>query len=230
MKNRLISACLTASLLLALTGCSQGSTDTSSTSEAETASTTASADVEPDTSAPDIWNPEIAQRQEELNDTYLCGVVLIGYVDSEATPADCKEILLDSDYTADFEFIADIPDANCIDAGHGNELYLIIPQDPEASVTVNEWLLTEENEFMGEPGAEYYHSDTGAPILLKCNFSDIMPSAVITITESNGDSLQWCPSISMKDGSVSRYGVEDIVLDMTHYHYNETYEAYQIIQ
>lgn len=242
MKNRLISAFLTTSMLLTMAGCAESNIESSTTSdtsvststqtETEAATTSASSTNfdEPDILAPDSWNPDVVQRQQELDDSYLCGVVLIGYVDGEAGAAECIEILRNSEHAAEFDFIADLPNANCINAGNGNELYLIIPQDPYASVAVNEWLLTEENGYMGETGEVYYRSEVGAPILLKCNFSDIMPSSVINIVDSDGDSLQWCPSISLKDGSVNRYRVEDLVLDMTHYLYNETYEAYQIEQ
>ncbi len=192
-------------------------TDSQTTTETTTETTEA---------FPEVWNPEVIQRDTLLDNGYICGVVQLGFVEGEATAEDCRKVYENSVYTEDFEFITDIPDENIIDTGYANELYLIIPQDTNASVAVNEWLMTEENDFMGEAGQVFYKSDIGAPILLKCNFSDIMPNTVVNIVNSNGRTLQWSPSISLKDGSISRYGVEDDVCDMTHYIYNETYECY----
>ena len=66
-----------------------------------------------------------------------------------------------------------------------------------------------------ETGQVYYRSDIGAPILLKCNFSDILPNTVVNIVDNEGNTLEWHPSISLKDGSINRYGVEDKVYDFT---------------
>ena len=97
----------------------------------------------------------------------------------------------------------------------------------DSSVAVNEFVFAESEDGISvETGEVYYRSDIGAPILLKCNVSDIVPSAVISIVDSNGNILEYSPSISLKDGSVSRYGVENKVMDFTHYIYNESFESY----
>ncbi len=243
--KRIILSILAAAAVITATACEASVTDSSS--EVHTApdiTTTASeehVDV-PDTTptvtsteAPDssqpavpaVWSPVITDRQEMFAEGYLCAAAYLGYVSDEMTGEDCAELFYNSRYSSEFPEITDIPTENCVGVS-GYELYLVIPADENATVSVNEWLLTEENDFMGESGEVYYRSEVGAPVLIRCNVSDIMPSVVVNITDSSGASVQWCPSISLKDGSVSRYGVEDKVKDITHYIYNETYECYQI--
>ncbi len=234
--KRLLSLTCASMLILLSTACSESAkpekssettsvattttsaTTTSASEIATTTTTTASTTTAAVTEAPEVpelWDPAIIQRQILLDEGCMCGVALIGYVDGETTADECKEIFYNSVYADSYEFIRDIPDANCINTGFANELYLIFPLDRNASVSVNEWLLTEENDFAGETGQVYYRSDIGAPILLKCNFSDILPNTVVNIVDNEGNTLEWHPSISLKDGSVSRYGVEDKVYDFT---------------
>ena len=251
MKIKLLSVLLTTALLLSATACTgkenssadstsqSTSTTTSSSTEATentTATTTSSttdttATQEPESSVPDeaeVWDPAVIQRQIMFDEGYTCGVILLGYIDGAATADDCKNIFLDSVYAEEFEFITDIPDENCVITENGTELYLIIPcNTDDVQVTVREWQLTEDNDYMGGAGDVLYSSEYGAPVLIKCNVSDIMPNTVVII-EDNGDTLQWSPHISLKDGSVGRSGVEEMVYDFTHYLYNESYEAYTI--
>ena len=244
MNRKLLSLIMASTLLLA--GCST-SDDELSASDAQTSSADNTAAVTGETSAaaetvdvvtttetadtaeasPEVWNPLIPQRQEKMEQGYICAVAYIGYVDPEMTREQCAEVFCGSRY-ADELGIADIPPENCIVDCGGYELYLVLPVDENATVSVCEWLLTEENEFAGETGEVYYRSETGAPVLIRCNISDIMPNVVVNIVDSNGDTLQWSPSLSLKDGSVSRYGHEDEVFDLTRYIYNETYDSYQI--
>ena len=247
MKKRSSAILLTAVLLLSSAGCTSDVTSsendaptaeatTTGTSATEAVTTTSAATEtvaaaetteQTEETADSTWRPEIAQRSEMSDNGYMCGVAYIGFTDDETDAETCRDIFSGSVYAQEFG-LADIPVENVIDTGIGYELYLIIPEDPDASVTVHEWLLTEENDFAGSKGELYYQSESGAPILVKCNFSDIMPSTVISISDSDGRTLEWSPSMSLKDGSVSRYGAEDMVCDFTHYIYNETYECYII--
>ena len=190
-----------------------------------TATSVSSAEPETSTDDPEVqeWDPYVIQRQVMLDEGDMCGVAYIGYVESGMTADDCRQIFLDSTYAEDFEDLTDIPDSNIVTECGGCELYLIIPQDVGATVSVNEWLFTEENDFMGEAGRVYYRSESGAPVLVCCNVSDIMPNIVVSIVDSDGRTLEWSPSISLKDGSVL---TNDLVHDFTYYDYNETYESY----
>lgn len=174
----------------------------------------------------EAWSPDIPQREEMKQEGYLCAAAYIGFVDPEMSGEECAEVFLNSRY-ADELAITEIPAENCIDDCGGYELYFVFPMDENASLAVCEWVLSEENDFAGEAGQVYYRSEAGAPVLIRCNVSDIMPNVVVNVVDS-GATVQWCPSLSLKDGSMSRYGVEEKVYDMTHYIYNETYECYII--
>ena len=205
---------------------SEAASSEGSSAETKDTASTEHPETEEPAAAPEIWSPAIVQRQVMHDEGSICGVAYIGYTDEATMVQDCKDIFYNSVYAEDFEYITDIPDENVIDTGAAYELYLIIPCDENASVSVSELLFTEENDFSGSEGELLYSSETGAPFLLKCNHSDIMPNTVISITDSSGKNVKWSPSLSLKDGSVSRYDAEDDIYDFTHYTYNETYECY----
>lgn len=240
--NKKLSSFLSVLLIMQLVGCSQtggtGEEASSTTSESATTSaaventtasatsdTTTAATSAPDNVQPDIWDPTVIQRQIFFDEGCICGVALLGYVDGEADADECRAALCDSVYAETAPELVDIPDSNIICTENGNELYLIVPTDVGASVAVNEYAFSEENDFMGGSGEVLYRSEYGSPVLIKCNFSDIMPSTIVNIVDSEGNALSWSPSVSLKDGSVS---VSDGVYDMTSYIYNETYECYQL--
>ncbi|MBE6901210.1 MAG: hypothetical protein E7478_01920 [Ruminococcaceae bacterium] len=242
MKRNTLSL-LTAAAIILSTACTASDNDAGSSEIQSTASQTESSDkgesiattsstadiaetAEPE--LPEIWNPTIDQRQELKENGYLCAVAYIGAVEPTMTSEQCIDIFYSSRYSDDFPTITAIPKENCIDDSSGYELYLVIPTDENATVSINEWMLTEENEYTGETGKVYYRSEAGAPVLIRCNVSDIMPNVSVNIVDNSGNSVQWLPSLSLKDGSVSRYGVEDKVCDVTHYIYNETFECYQM--
>ncbi len=245
MKRKYLSFVMCIAVLMA-TSCSStdvvsGSDETQQTSVIQnTAESAESTDVaQPETAQAtadetetvevpmDEWSPDIPQREEMKQEGYLCAVAYIGFVDPEMTAEDCAEVFYNSRYADELSLTA-IPAENCIDDCGGYELYLVFPTDENATISVCEWVINEENDFAGEAGAVYYRSEAGAPVLIRCNVSDIMPNVVVNVVDSSGATVQWCPSMSLKDGSVSRYGVEDKVYDMTHYIYNETFECYII--
>lgn len=246
MKKSALSLLMVAAMISA-TACATSETEDNSselqstTSQQETSNTTTSTFASADTSKttlttvseapaddPDIWNPDVALRQELQEDGYMCAVAFVGAVEPETTGEQCIELFYNSQYSKEYPTITNIPEENCIDDCSGYELYLVIPTNENATVSVNEWLLTEENEYTGESGQVYYRSETGAPILIKCNVSDIMSNIVVNIVDNDGNSMQWNPAISLKDGSVSLYGAEGKIYDLTHYIYNETNECYRI--
>lgn len=204
-----------------LTGCAVEITensntegDTSSTITGTVAESDSSITISSDVTASEIWNPAVIQRQVLVDEGCICGVALVGYVDGEASVSDCRKLLQSSVYSDTIPDLMAIPDSNIIDTGYANELYLIIPTDVEASVAVNEFVFSEENDFIGTAGEVLYSSEYGSPILIKCNFSDIMPNTIVNIVDSEGNVLSWSPYISLKDGSV---GIVDGVYDFTEY-------------
>ena len=78
------------------------------------------------------------------------------------------------------------------------EAYLIIPRYTDSKITINEYSFDENG--MGETGKTIY-SEFGSPVLLLCNFSDIMPNSIVTV-KMGREKISFSPSISMKDGGI----------------------------
>ena len=114
---------------------------------------------------------------------------------------------------------ADEPDMTCImaaypctedtvfvDAG-GEDVYVLIPTDPESEVRICGVSVTEDGELL--PAEEALYAGGGAPVILRCNVSDIMPNVVVHVEDSEGRSLDSSPSLSLRDGSVVMEGAYD---------------------
>lgn len=81
----------------------------------------------------------------------------------------------------------------------GEELYLIIPRSNDISITIYEANLEENgNLAKGEIIAK-----TNEPFIIKCNQSDIIPNTILNIT-SNDLTIEYSPSLSLKDGSINK--------------------------
>ena len=103
--------------------------------------------------------------------------------------------------TADqWPFICDIDAENCA-GSQGEDIFCIVPTDPQAKVMVRELSLGEGDDFEMVEGDVIYESENGAPFLLRCNVSDIMPDTRIYVTDSNGDHI-YSPSLSLEDGQL----------------------------
>ncbi len=168
------------------------------------------------------WNPEIIQRQIIFDEGAMCGVIFFGYVEESAGTLEnnreyYQTIFEEKGYLDGFPFLAEIPDSNFVETEYGQELYCIIPLDPEATVSVNQWIVDETSGFEGKTGEVLYRSEKGTPILLKCNVSEIVPDAELVIVDGNGEQMKWYPSLSGMDGSVFVESANGAVYDFTVY-------------
>lgn len=168
------------------------------------------------------WNPEIIQRQILLDEGAMCGVIFLGYVEESAGTLEnnreyYQTIFEEKGYLDAFPFLTEIPDSNFAETEYGQELYCIIPLDPEATVSVNQWIVDETSGFEGKTGEVLYRSEKGTPILLKCNVSEIIPDAELVIVDGNGEQMKWNPSLSGMDGSVFTESANGAVYDFTFY-------------
>ena len=118
-----------------------------------------------------------------------------------------------------------IPDERIVDVHGGKELYLILPLDAEASVSVV--YLSDEDESL------IYHSETGEPLLLRCNavnspweedpyLSDFEEVAEpfdcrVCIEDSVGDAMIWNPYIHFYMGEMNTQAQGGYVIDFTNY-------------
>lgn len=186
------------------------------TESAPSGEVTAEATVEAQTVQPEEWNPDIPQRKDIADSGSLCGTVYIGFVEPDSDKETCRKAFLESGYESTFLSVGDIPDEYIASSDGGMDLFLVIPGNG-CTATVYSWDFIEENDFAGQKGEVILSSNNGAPFLLKCNRSDIMPDTLVEVTDSEGNTLSWSPAISMKDGRVMVEAGEMTVYDFTEY-------------
>ncbi|MBQ3379922.1 MAG: S-layer homology domain-containing protein [Clostridia bacterium] len=170
------------------------------------------------------WDPTVIQRQVLFDEDVLCGAVLVGVFGDQRGQNEMindmdywRQVIEDSGLTEDFEFLRELPAGQIVQTGGGRELYLIIPTDRFASVTVNKWIMNESNGWVGETGEVLYKSDTGKPFILCCNWVDSYPDAQVIIVDSNGRVLDWKPQLSMMDGHMVTVSNGMYIYDFTNY-------------
>lgn len=84
----------------------------------------------------------------------------------------------------------------------GDEYYLIIPRHEDMEVR----LYRNDLATMGKTLEQ--ECESGKPFIVQCNVSDIFPDVTVELTH-NGETVEFSPYISLKDGSVQvgEYGV-----------------------
>lgn len=75
------------------------------------------------------------------------------------------------------------------------DFYLIIPRDPNATVRLY------KNDMETDAKTLFYEQTNGDAFVIGCNVSDIFPDVTVSIT-SGGETVDFSPFISLKDGSV----------------------------
>ena len=146
------------------------------------------------------FNPEVPERKELNENGSFCGIAYVGnagtgYINPEEYNAAYIETVIWSGVADKFDFYWNIPKENYVETAQGTEIYLVIPTDPEAHVTVTQYDI--EN---GKEGEALYRNTCGAPFVLICNYSDITSDVRISITDNAGTHETFYPYISMKDG------------------------------
>ncbi|MBQ3009342.1 MAG: hypothetical protein IJD80_07140 [Oscillospiraceae bacterium] len=158
----------------------------------------------------------VAEIRENIAEDETMAVVYLGcFTDDIENVRDYIESL---DLDDRFGFIKDIPQEHIVNA-NGYELYCIIPKEAYCEISVGEWYIDEGNDWQGEEtGIYYYGENDDSPLLVLCNYSDIMPNAVITVRDDADFISRFVPYISLKDGSlVSWLDDEKPVRDLTPY-------------
>ena len=118
-----------------------------------------------------------------------------------------------ANYYMDYSFLSAMSSSAVVDAG-GGEVYVIVPTDPEDTLTVSEFIIDESDDYQGHAGAVLYQSPVGSPIFLGCNLSDIMPNTQVTVTTPSGEQFSYTPFRSLRDGMLN-LPEEGGVLDFT---------------
>ncbi|MDO4523679.1 MAG: peptidoglycan-binding domain-containing protein, partial [Eubacteriales bacterium] len=134
---------------------------------------------------------DIIKQQNEL-----CAIAYLGAYEAEYPYL--PTYLEVAGVSQKFPFFLEIPEEHFL-TYEGSQLYCIVPAEKDALVTVNPWLLTEENDYLGEAGEAIYEGDSGDPIFVRGNVSDIMPNLQILIEDTDGRSVEYYPFMSLKD-------------------------------
>ena len=124
-----------------------------------------------------------------------------------------------------YDIAMDVPDERVVDIRGGKQLYLILPLDADATVSVVHLSDDEENLI--------YHSETGEPFLLRCNavpspweedpylsdFEDVGESfdCRVFIADSVGNVMLWNPYIHFNRGEMNTDAQGGCVIDFTNY-------------
>lgn len=170
-----------------------------------------------------VWTLQEIRSLAEANGD-ICSAIFLGY------RTDIASFLMETDLT-NYPFISEIPKENYVELPDDGvtEIYCIIPTDPSASLAVNEWVMDETNGFYGEPGRVLYRSESGEPILLRANPSDVVPSTQVVIVNSAGESLDWNPSLSLYDGKMQTPWYSPGVTDITDYESEPFFGSWSVI-
>jgi predicted small lipoprotein YifL len=177
---------------------------------------------------------EPAKEPEEINSDYadlmntlvwaeaICGVAYVGYVEGPSGDG-YGAIIEESGLMEYYSFVAEIPSERFVETD-GYDMYCVVPASLDYSVKVEEVSLPENTEAW-EPiiGETIYESETGEPILLKCNESDIFTNVLVTITTPDGTEKKISPYLSLMDGSLAGINEDQsglTALDFTRYEIN----------
>ncbi|MBE5800409.1 MAG: hypothetical protein E7321_10765 [Clostridiales bacterium] len=159
----------------------------------------------------------------------LCGVVLVSdsmggdwSILAERRHLDAVLYPLDDEW---HDIAMDVPDERVVEIIGGQELYLILPMDADATVSVVHLSDDEENLI--------YHSETGEPFLLRCNaapspweedpylsdFEEVTEpfDCRILIVDSMDHVLIWNPYVHFNRGEVNTDALGGCVIDFTNY-------------
>ena len=203
--QRLLSLLLALLLLPALAACG-GSGDQTAEAE-ETAAAAAGEPADADPASQPLSGDEdasLTRLREEIGATgNLAGVAFLGAL-SEGGQEAYDELVRDLPYS----FLTGLDWEKAVVAS-GMEVYCVVPRDPGSHVVVTEWIIDEDN-IQGKAGRTLYESDTGEPVILMGNVSDIMPNLRVTVTAPDGRSLSYSPCLSLRDGTLDRAAAEGI--------------------
>jgi len=128
------------------------------------------------------------------------------------------------------EMISAVSDENIVEIAGGRELYLIIPTDEAAMISINE-LAPPENGQPAKFKRVIYHGEDGKPFLLRCNASETpwekdpnlssyenvtFPyDCEVNLVDSRGTGMTWYPYVNFHSAEVNTDAIGASVTDLT---------------
>lgn len=155
--------------------------------------------------------PSLTALRQDMEEDF-CGIALLGRL-PEGTSL--EDFLEESGALEAQPFLEDIGGEEIVRAP-GTELYCLVPKAAGDKLEVYEWLCSEENHYQGEAGDLLYQSESGAPVILMGNENDVIPNLLVVLTDADGTTLRYNPSLSLCDGSVD-LPVEPSLYDFSRY-------------
>ncbi len=153
----------------------------------------------------------------------VVAVAFLGYYDSfaalEAAPS----------YVRLTRTFPQMVGATKVDTGLGREVFLVIPQDPQATLSVNR----DGPEVSDDDREVLYRSETGDPVLVFCNF--FRENCQVVCVDNAGRSVTFSPWLDKTSGKVRLPrggGVKDVSLPLpeplagfTEFDYGEDFDG-----
>lgn len=172
---------------------------------------------------PEPWSPAVINRQVMLDTGKPLGVMFLGtpYLLTDYTPGDTVYNGIFHGSGADNAFgdwIYELPADRFVRTVRGREMYLIIPFDEAAEVTVTEMLYDSET-YSEYPDETLYHSTDGEPFIIVCNPDDRRSDVLITIKDTKGGIYEWYPGVMTGDSGEYQalYDFDGTLYDFTDY-------------
>ncbi len=135
-------------------------------------------------------------RQQLSVKNKVCGVLYLGgFAGIDDYKEYCEEFWFD-----DYPFLSDIKDKQFVEASAGMHYFAIVPTDQKSNVYVDT-LFVDGNIHEDTRIRCYTATDNGEPIVIKCNFSDVVEDTLVTVTDSTGTKVEFWPSVFLADGS-----------------------------
>ncbi len=233
MKKRLTAL----AVLLALTLCSactdksalhtEKTSDTTSenkiTSEMQGGTETDQADVSSDAMGDtDAEELELAVLRQRIGDAGCdVGIALAEFIEGALSDEDVRSYFVQTPFCKEYPFFAD---AELFNAG-GEQLFLILPQSRTAMLELFATSIDENGEMKVLRDAPLCTVTDGAPLILRANEGDVLPSVLAVITD--GDvTHEFLPALSLENAwSVAlSEGCFDLSLDDIRRHIGEAHE------
>lgn len=139
----------------------------------------------------------------------------LGYADDNSPFRDqVRTLLKNGKYEEQYSFLADVPKENYISYS-GEEVYAIVPQSTQYAMKVESFDWDENANAMVRD--TLYISQKAAPVILKCNLSELSYNVVITLTKGT-ETFSYSPSLSLMDGALYAYNLDGMeIYDFTLY-------------
>ncbi len=144
---------------------------------------------------------ELKNLQNSFGEKIL-GAAFLGYIDTDEENG-LKGFVEKNACCTKYPFLLN---AHTVDFD-GNEVFAFVPKSSGYSISITKAKLNENGDYENLSGDVLYEGSKGEAVILKCNESDIYSNVTVTVKGEGGFSFQ--PSVSLKDGKLSKGDYHD---------------------